>query len=186
MTRFPVLVTEIHSGHDDNGKAMITSDTVLTPANPLDPEGRPPPKGIIPGFTNLYKTDGIPAKAQTPFVDVHGKKIGLVDQSGVFCRIVDFPATGDTPDDVNIMHRTQSVDFGVVLKGSIKLILDDGVETLMKEGDVCVQRATIHVSSPAYLHLPKNMLIIGHDRHGRISAARIVECCLSSCRRSLW
>ncbi|KAK5191644.1 hypothetical protein LTR96_004407 [Exophiala xenobiotica] len=134
----------IVTGHDDNGKAMITSDTVLTPANPLDPEGRPPPNGIIPGFTNLYKTDGIPAKAQTPFVDVHGKKIGLVDQSGVFCRIVDFPATGDTPDDVNIMHRTQSVDFGVVLKGSIKLILDDGVETLMKEGDVCVQRATIH------------------------------------------
>ncbi|KAK7890489.1 hypothetical protein LTR67_008376 [Exophiala xenobiotica] len=123
---------------------MITSDTVLTPANPLDPEGRPPPKGIIPGFTNLYKTDGIPAKAQIPFVDVHGKKIGLVDQSGVFCRIVDFPATGDTPDDVNVMHRTQSVDFGVVLKGSIKLTLDDGVETLMKEGDVCVQRATIH------------------------------------------
>ncbi|KAK5211204.1 hypothetical protein LTR47_008076 [Exophiala xenobiotica] len=134
----------IVTGHDDNGKAMITSDTVLTPANPLDPEGRPPPNGIIPGFTNLYKTEGIPAKAQTPFVDVHGKKIGLVDQSGVFCRIVDFPATGDTPDDVNIMHRTQSVDFGVVLKGSIKLILDDGVETLMKEGDVCVQRATIH------------------------------------------
>jgi len=106
--------------------------------------GRPPPKGIIPGFTNLYKTDGIPAKAQTPFVDVHGKKNGLVDQSGVFCRFVDFPVTGDTPDDVNIMHRTQSVDFGVVLKGSIKLLLDDGVETVMEEGDVCVQRATIH------------------------------------------
>ncbi|KAL6251602.1 hypothetical protein RBB50_001812 [Rhinocladiella similis] len=133
----------IVTGHDNNGKAIITSDAVLTPANPLDSEGNPP-TGIIPGFTNLYKTDGIPAKAQTPFVDVHGKKIGLVDQSGVFCRIVDFPATGDAPDSVNTMHRTQSVDFGVVLKGSIKLILDDGVETIMNEGDVCVQRATIH------------------------------------------
>ncbi|KIW44276.1 hypothetical protein, variant [Exophiala oligosperma] len=140
----------IVTGHDNNGKAIITSDAVLTPANPLDPEGNPP-TGIIPGFTNLYKTDGIPAKAQTPFVDVHGKKIGLVDQSGVYCRIVDFPATGDASDNVNIMHRTQSVDFGVVLKGSIKLILDDEVETIMNEGDVCVQRATIHVSF--YSHL---------------------------------
>jgi len=149
--------------------------------------GRPPPKGIIPGFTNLYKTDGIPAKAQTPFVDVHGKKNGLVDQSGVFCRFVDFPVTGDTPDDVNIMHRTQSVDFGVVLKGSIKLLLDDGVETVMEEGDVCVQRATIHVGSLNYPHLLReNILITGHDRHGRTSATRTVECCLSSCRRSLW
>jgi len=133
----------IITGHDANGKAVFDSDKVLTPANPLDPAGNPP-TGIIPGFTNLYKTDGIPANAQGPFVEVHGKRVGLVDQSGVFCRIVDFPATGDAPDDVNIMHRTQSVDFGVVLKGNIKLILDDGVETTMTEGDVVVQRATIH------------------------------------------
>ncbi|EHY55147.1 hypothetical protein HRR83_005602 [Exophiala dermatitidis] len=129
--------------HDSNGKAIFTSDQTLVPANPLDPAGNPS-TGIIPGFTNLYKTDGIPAKAQTPFVDVHGKKIGLVDPSGVFCRIVDFPAVGDFEDDVNFMHRTQSVDFGVVLKGTIKLILDDGLETTMNEGDVVVQRATIH------------------------------------------
>lgn len=76
---------------------------------------------------------------------MYGKKIGLVDPSGVYCRIVDFPATGEQPDDVNILHRTQSVDFGVVLKGSIKLVLDDGIETVMNEGDVCVQRGTIHV-----------------------------------------
>jgi len=76
---------------------------------------------------------------------VHGKKIGLVDPSGVFFRIVDFPATGEQPDEVNILQRTQSVDLGVVLKGSMKLVMDDGVETVMKEGDVCVQRGTIHV-----------------------------------------
>lgn len=80
---------------------------------------------------------------------MHGKKIGLVDPSGVFCRIVDFPAVGNSEDNVNIMHRTQSVDFGVVLRGTIKLILDDGLETTMNEGDVVVQRATIHVSACA-------------------------------------
>lgn len=56
------------------------------------------------------------------------------------------PATGEQPDDVNITHRTQSIDFGIVLKGTIKMILDDGSETIFKEGDVCVQRGTDHVS----------------------------------------
>ena len=131
-------------GHDSNGKAIFDSDKVLTPANPLDPEGSPP-TGIIPGFTNLFRTDGVPAKAQGSWADVHGKKIGLVSPAGVYSRIVDFPPTGDSDDDVNIMHRTQSIDFGVVLKGTIKLILDDGAEKTMTEGDVVVQRATNHV-----------------------------------------
>ncbi|KIW90586.1 uncharacterized protein Z519_08369 [Cladophialophora bantiana CBS 173.52] len=135
----------IVTGHDSTGKSIIESDITLTPANPLDATGAPP-TGVIPGFTNIFRTAGFPAaNVQGPWTDVHGKKIGLVDQAGVYCRIVDFPATGpETKDDVNIMHRTQSVDFGVVLKGTITLILDDGSETVMKEGDVCVQRGTNH------------------------------------------
>lgn len=71
--------------------------------------------------------------------------IGLVGPDGVYTRIVDFPATGDAEDKVNIMHRTQSVDFGVVLKGTIQLVLEDGVETTVNEGEVVVQRGTNHV-----------------------------------------
>lgn len=118
---------------------------MLTPANPVDPEGKPP-TGIIPGFTNIFRTDGVPAKVQGPWTEVHGKKIGLVAADGVYSRIVDFPPTGDADDKVNIMHRTQSVDFGVVLKGSIQLVLEDGVETTVGEGEVVVQRGTNHVS----------------------------------------
>jgi quercetin dioxygenase-like cupin family protein len=43
-----------------------------------------------------------------------------------------------------MMHRTQSVDFGIVLEGTIELILDDGKRQLMQRGDVAVQRATMH------------------------------------------
>lgn len=43
---------EIHPGHDDNGKAMIASDTVLTPANPLDPPGSSAAEGYNSG---IYK-----------------------------------------------------------------------------------------------------------------------------------
>lgn len=43
-----------------------------------------------------------------------------------------------------MMHRTQSLDFGIILEGEIEMKLDDGSVTLMKRGDVAVQRATMH------------------------------------------
>jgi len=46
---------------------------------------------------------------------------------------------------MNIMHRTLSVDYGVVLDGEIDLVLDDGARTTMRRGDVVVQRGTIHL-----------------------------------------
>jgi len=42
------------------------------------------------------------------------------------------------------MHRTQSLDYGVVVAGEVELILDGGETRLMKVGDVVVQRATMH------------------------------------------
>lgn len=41
------------------------------------------------------------------------------------------------------MHRTQTVDYGIVLAGEITLILERG-ETIARAGDVIVQRATNH------------------------------------------
>ncbi len=41
-------------------------------------------------------------------------------------------------------HRTTTVDYMVVLKGEIVVRLDDGVEATVKEGDMLVQRGTIH------------------------------------------
>lgn len=42
------------------------------------------------------------------------------------------------------MHRTVSLDYGIVLEGEIELVLDSGETRLMKRGDLCVQRATNH------------------------------------------
>jgi quercetin dioxygenase-like cupin family protein len=41
------------------------------------------------------------------------------------------------------MHRTESVDYGIVISGEITLVLDKG-ETLLKQGDVVIQRGTNH------------------------------------------
>ena len=42
------------------------------------------------------------------------------------------------------MHRTESIDYGVVLEGTIELVLDSGETRVMRRGDVCVQRGTMH------------------------------------------
>lgn len=42
------------------------------------------------------------------------------------------------------MHRTVSLDYGVVIYGAVELVLDSGETQLMNSGDVCVQRGTMH------------------------------------------
>jgi len=132
----------IITGHDENGKAIFHSDEVLKTANPYK-EDLSPPAGTIPGFTLIHRAEGFPTTSVNgPVTEWHGKRIPLSYAGGTVCRVVDFPPIGEDGDA--FMHRTQSLDFGVVLKGSIKLILDDGLETTMHEGDVVVQRGTIH------------------------------------------
>src|SRR5204862_4742766 len=42
-----------------------------------------------------------------------------------------------------MMHRTSTVDYAIVLKGEIHAVMDEG-ETLLKAGDILVQRGTNH------------------------------------------
>ena len=41
-------------------------------------------------------------------------------------------------------HRTETLDFGIVMKGQITLVLDNNEKQVCKPGDVIVQRGTIH------------------------------------------
>ncbi|CAN8099493.1 unnamed protein product [Discula destructiva] len=64
---------------------------------------------------------------------------GIVVPGGSVLRIVDMPPGHESP-----MHRTVSIDYGVVLEGEIELLLDSGESRIMKRGDVSVQRLTNH------------------------------------------
>jgi uncharacterized cupin superfamily protein len=50
---------------------------------------------------------------------------------------------GHGSDRHALMHRTSTIDYGIVLEGEITLILDDG-ETVAKAGDIVIQRGTNH------------------------------------------
>lgn len=65
---------------------------------------------------------------------------GIVVPGGSVLRMVDIRPGGESP-----MHRTVSLDYGVVLEGEIELVLDSGETRLMKRGDLSVQRGTNHL-----------------------------------------
>jgi quercetin dioxygenase-like cupin family protein len=64
---------------------------------------------------------------------------GLSIPGGSVVRVVDMGPGLTSP-----MHRTVSLDYGVVLEGEVYLILDSGEEKLMRRGDISVQRGTNH------------------------------------------
>jgi len=66
-------------------------------------------------------------------------KLGLVSSGGTVLRYVDFAPVYEC-----MMHRTQSVDYGIVVEGCVESILDSGEKRLLRRGDVMVQRATMH------------------------------------------
>ena len=120
----------IVTGHDASGKSVVLSDA-------------PTPRTLDVGtaaFHELWITD------QTP-VDIRATEPETTDRpvrtpppaDGVLVRFTEQEAGAVSP-----MHRTETVDVGIVLEGETWLLLDDGSETRVGQGDVVVQRGTNH------------------------------------------
>ncbi|THH13838.1 hypothetical protein EUX98_g9676 [Antrodiella citrinella] len=95
---------------------------------------------------NIYRTDQVPAnndEVEGQWKDVIADKpIGwdsLSSPEGAVVRVFDYALGVSAP-----MHRTESLDFGILHSGSIVLTLEGGVTKTLNRGDVIVQRGTIH------------------------------------------
>ncbi|RAH42314.1 cupin domain-containing protein [Aspergillus brunneoviolaceus CBS 621.78] len=62
---------------------------------------------------------------------------GLHIHNGSVVRMIDFAPNVESP-----LHRAVSIDYGIVVEGEFKLILDSGEERIMRQGDISVQRAS--------------------------------------------
>ena len=129
-------VTRHITGHNASGKAVIHSST---PAQWKSFEES------SMAFNVVYTTSEFPADlnddrdlAAHERISQSGQ-LGLVNPRGTVCRIVDF-----APGNHTLIHRTQSLDYGIVLEGQIEMVLEEGDPVRMERGDVAVQRATMH------------------------------------------
>jgi hypothetical protein len=103
-------------------------------------------------FNVVYTTSHFPVSMNDD-ADIHTREtvmangtLGLVRPGGMVCRMVDFRTGGEA-----LMHRTKSLDYGIVIEGDIELHLDSGEVKVLRRGDIAVQRVTMHAwknSSP--------------------------------------
>ena len=123
-----VQVRRVVTGHDANGRAVVKIDEVS--------------KNIVsnrPGATACvaWTTESFPVD-NTGDTDTALRNVGTTLKNGTVFRIIEF-APGVAPRN----HRTDSIDYAVVVSGEIDMELEDSVVHL-KAGDVLVQRGTVH------------------------------------------
>jgi len=124
----PLQLRRVVTGHDANGRAVVKIDEIS--------------KNLVsarPGSTAcvVWTSESFPVN-NTGDTDEGLRKTGTTLNNGTVFRVVEF-APGVAPR----VHRTDSIDYAVVMSGEIDMELNDSVVHL-KAGDVLVQRGTIH------------------------------------------
>jgi naringenin degradation protein FdeH len=130
MGRMPTIPRRVVTGHDERGASVFTADGPV-------PVVRAAPDGAL--FYEVWSTDAMPAPIGAAGPDPTLAALTVPPApNGTKIRVNEFP-----PGVVSPVHRTQSVDYGIVLDGEVVLVLDDS-ETALRAGDVVVQRGTSH------------------------------------------
>lgn len=123
-------VHRVVTGHDAHGRAVFRSEDDAIP--------RIVPSGDA-AFLTIWTTATVPADNNDE-ADGRDRPAGLTIHAGSVIRIVDMLPGKQSP-----MHRTSSIDYGIVLDGEIELELDDGVKRTIGQGGIIIQRGTMHL-----------------------------------------
>lgn len=146
-------VQRVVTGHDADGRAVFKSEDV-TPTRMI-------PSGDA-SFLLVWTTATVPADNNDE-TDGRHREAGLTLEGGSVIRVVDMLPGCESP-----VHRTNSIDYGIVLEGEIELELDNGAKKTIRQGGIIIQRGTMHlwrnttdkvcriafvlIEAPAYLH----------------------------------
>lgn len=155
-------IHRVVTGHDADGKAIVASSGPLPTVVEI---------AAIPGtvFHEVWSTAATPAPVDNGADPTLGPLMLPPPQQGTRMRFVDIPpdtaeflaqGAGKMKDAFSqigdekastvkahsphpLMHRTESVDYGVVIEGELTLVLDDS-EVQLRPGSVVVQRGSNH------------------------------------------
>ena len=154
-------VRRIVTGHDERGRSVVQEDgsparvvtlggesgttfhevwnTRSTPA----PIGRASGEPADPGISLLPPTGG--SRIRVLDIPPDDGAVAALPREAVKALFEAIGAGHTLPEDPPhpLMHRTETVDYGIVLEGELVLILDES-ETLVRAGDIIVQRGTSH------------------------------------------
>jgi quercetin dioxygenase-like cupin family protein len=123
-----IHVRRVVTGHAADGRAVVKIDEVSK--NVIS--NRPGASACV-----IWTTESFPVN-NSGDDDEALRQVGTTLKNGTVFRVIEF-APGVAPRN----HRTDSIDYAVVISGEIDMELDDAVVHL-NAGDVLVQRGTIH------------------------------------------
>jgi quercetin dioxygenase-like cupin family protein len=121
-------VRRVITGHDKTGQAIVLIDEVVGNLK----EGRP---GAM--VAPIWTTEKFPIDNDGS-EDAAKRPVGTTLPGGTVLRVVEF-----SPGVQSRNHRTDSIDYAIVMSGEIDMDID-GKLIHLKAGDVLVQRGTIH------------------------------------------
>jgi quercetin dioxygenase-like cupin family protein len=122
-------VRRVVTGHDAAGKAIVQVDEISKNLR----SARPGAEACV-----IWTSEGFPVD-NTGTADEGLRETGTTHENGTVFRILELQP-GNTPR----IHRTDSLDYAVIMKGEIDMELETGDITHLKAGDVIVQRGTVH------------------------------------------
>lgn len=153
--------------HNADGKAVISQEL-----------SQNPPRVDIPGMHfylcyTLNQSPGVLEDNQDlrEYQDRLPHNVGLSIPGGTLLRVVDFlPGESEGP-----IHRTKTIDFGVILEGELHLILDSGESTVLKRGDILVQRGTIHAWKNSTTEITRGFFVLVDADLPTVNGTKLTE-----------
>lgn len=153
-------IRRVVTGHDANQTAKVIIDGAAT-------NEKYPDVAMI--STLMWATDSMPSDIAVgeSIEDMGSRTLGSAPPvNGTRFAILDFP-----PGNKAVTHRTETLDYVIVMSGEIDMVMDDSTVTL-NAGDVMVQRGTNHgwfnrgteTARVAFVLVDAQPLGIGHPR----------------------
>jgi quercetin dioxygenase-like cupin family protein len=122
-------IRRVVTGHTKEGIATFAMDesfeTIVIPTGDA-------------AMATIWTTATVPADCNDE-TDGRIRDAGTTLKGGSVIRIVDMLPNASSP-----MHRTSSIDYGIIMSGSIELELENKEIKTLTQGDIIVQRGTIH------------------------------------------
>lgn len=157
------VVRRVVTGHDLQGRSIVVSDgpAPFVHVNPTDSNW---------WSADVFRTEGTPARiVGQPTETTEGPRRQLPSKGSTVVRVNHFPPETESVRSMTVeaaqrafaslgnaraatfgkggrhpmMHRTETIDYAIVLSGEITMLLDEG-DVVLKAGDILVQCGTNH------------------------------------------
>ena len=155
-------IRRVVTGHNDEGTSIFVSDnqyeTIIIPSGDT-------------AMATIWTTATVPADLNDE-TDGRERDAGTTLKGGSVIRIVDMLPNASSP-----LHRTNSIDYGIVMSGKIELELDNQVFKTVETGGIIVQRGTIHKwRNPSSEEICRIVFVLTEAKPFELNGVPLEEC----------